>query len=145
MYGELQWVLFWVLNNTHPLSFRIHAQIKITASKVYWDIFRNILVMTQGLIHWHSLLVVPQMERTVTNPHICFYISLTNSKLKSKKTKMCYQLMRFEIYSPGPSTFPYLRLLLPVWVTVLTWRCTQHLASHLRNSNLQTMVQLYLG
>jgi hypothetical protein len=51
MYGELQWVLLCVLANTHPLSFRIHAQIKITASKVYWDIFRSILVMTQGLIH----------------------------------------------------------------------------------------------
>lgn len=51
MYGELQWVLLWVLANTHPLSFRIHAQIKITASKVYWDIFRSVLVMTQGLIH----------------------------------------------------------------------------------------------
>jgi hypothetical protein len=51
MYGELQWVLFWVLANTHPLSFRIHAQIKITASKVYWDIFRSVLVMTQGLIY----------------------------------------------------------------------------------------------
>ena len=51
MYGELRWVLLWVLANTHPLSFRIHAQIKITASKVYCNIFRSILVMTQGLIH----------------------------------------------------------------------------------------------
>jgi hypothetical protein len=41
----------WVPAKTHPFGFRIHAQIKITASKVYWDIFSGVLVMTQGLIH----------------------------------------------------------------------------------------------
>jgi hypothetical protein len=84
MCAGIQWVLLWVLVNTYPFRFRIHAQIKITASKVYWDIFRRVLIMTQGLVHRHGLPVVSQMESTVTNPHVCFCISLTNSKLKSK-------------------------------------------------------------
>jgi hypothetical protein len=70
--------------NTHFISFGIHAQIKIAASKIHWDTFWRVLVMAKCFIHQHGLLVVPQMESAVTNPHFCFCISFASSELNSK-------------------------------------------------------------